>query len=162
MSNSQSSDAQENPCGPSKTEKAQDKHGMLTELAGDKHLPQWARTLLSIILVPIITVALLLFLYSKFAGLEDEFAMIAEGYAYSLTDGPVNKQSTEMGKMVEIMQSQLDAIEQIRTSSDDLKDQLMATMNRIEGRMDGLEKRIGGLEDWAKTHSNDPKADFYR
>ena len=88
--------------------------------------------------------------------------MIAAAYAYSLTGGPVNKQSTEMGKMVEIMQSQLDAIEQIRTSSDDLKDQLMATMNRIEGRMDGLEKRIGGLEDWAKTHSNDPKADFYR
>lgn len=154
------------------TEKKQTDEGgsnALTALAGDKHLPMWAKTAMAILLMPIVTVALLFFMYAKFAGLEDEFAMIAEGYAYTLTGGPVNKESSEMGMMIEIMRAQLDAIEDMRSSSEGLKSQLLATMNRIEGRMDGLENRIqgidvrmGAIEDWASMHSKDAKINFSR
>ena len=157
------------------------KDNPLTELAGQKHLPGWAKTMMAIVLMPVITVALLLFLYAKFAGLEDEFAMIAEAYSYSITGGPVNKQATEMGAMLDIMKDQLVAIEGMRSSNVTLKEQLMATMNRVEGRMDGLENQIDNLtyslesmddridrigsrilmiEGWAEDHSADPKAAF--
>ena len=132
----------------------------ILSITGHHALPVWAKTSLALILAPIATVAVVVFLYAKFAGLEDEFGMIAEAWSYQISGGPVNKQSTEMGQMVSIMKDQLEAIKDIRASNEDMRDQLSSSVNRLQGRVTGLENRVLNVESWASVHSKDPKASF--
>lgn len=132
----------------------------MLDIAGHKHLPMWFKVLMASVTVPPIVIVLSFFFLTKFTGLEQEFKMIAEGYAYQLTGGPVNKESTEMGQMVEMMASQLEVINDLRQENAMFRDQMLAGVNRIAGQVDGLGERLSALETWAIRHSDDGNIKF--
>lgn len=142
------------------TDKNNNSTDSMMNLAGHKHLPNWFRMVMAAFLVPPLMLVLSFFFLTKFTGLEQEFKMIAEGYAYQLTGGPVNTQSTEMGQMVSILESQLDVINDLRSENAKFRDEMMAGVNRIGGQVEGLGVRLSTLERWAVEHSNDGKVKF--
>lgn len=148
------------------TEAAEGRRGQranpLLKLAGADNFPSWAKTILAITLIPPLTLALVIFLFAKFAGLEEQFGMIAEAVSYNISGGPINKQSSEMQTMINIMERQLVATEAMREDNNELKQELLSMVGRTNGRIDGLEKRVGGIETWAIIHGEDPKKQFLK
>lgn len=132
----------------------------IMDLAGHKHLPVWFKMGMAALLVPPLVAVLSFFFLTKFTGLENEFKMIAEGYAYQITGGPVNKQSTEMGKMVDIMQNQLEVVNQLRQENAVSRDEMLEGINRIAGQVDSLGDRLTAIETWAIRHSDNANVKF--
>lgn len=139
------------------TDKTQEQ---MMDLAGHKHLPPWFKVTMAAFVVPPIVVVLCFFFLTKFTGLESEFKMIAEGYAYKLTGGPINKESTEMGQMVQIMSDQLAVVNELRQENAKFRDEMLAGVNRIAGQVDTLGDRLTAVETWAIRHSDDGKVKF--
>ena len=135
-------------------------HGPIHDVAFQHHLPRWAKTLLALLLAPFIAVALMVFLYAKFAGLDDEFALVMKSYAYEISGGPINEQATEMGIMLEMVAKQTDLIEDIREDIADNQDEVMKVNAGITARVDDLSERMLKVEGWAYSHSTDSKKAF--